>query len=244
MESVMKGFNMLGICLALALCGCNLEKAGKAISDRALHQGLTHYAPAALRGAADGLEKVEAPARDVRPLRQAADVLDDEARRQLSAEFDRLGIPPAQEPVVAPRSPYALAYEAAQADGKPLAIWIGAEWCKACKEGRPLSQAKWEKSGAHFVALDYDHDDPAIVQPLLFERDGQAMLPQLVIYTPAGDGWAVERILPIGWNLPLKAATTVCPCGCGKTGCTCGRAAKAATTCSSCGTSGRKWGRR
>ena len=89
---------------------------------------------------------------------------------------------------------YEQAFKATQADGQPLLVLVGAEWCPGCRTMKhgvlANMHASGQLAGANYAIVDADE------QP---ELSGQLMrggtIPQLIVFARNTDGrWRREQI--------------------------------------------------
>ena len=106
---------------------------------------------------------------------------------------------------------YEQAYNATQADGQPLLVLVGADWCPGCRTMKHGVLAGMRSSG-QLVGANYAEVD-ADAQP---ELSGQLMrgstIPQLIVFARDGEGrWRREQVTgatnPAGVTALIDRAT-------------------------------------
>ncbi len=89
---------------------------------------------------------------------------------------------------------YKDAYRRAQEERLPLVVFVGAEWCPACRKMDEavfpnLPQSPILKNGV-FARVDYDQDTK-LAQAIT----GGGALPQVIIFPPQGSGQKLRRVV-------------------------------------------------
>ena len=86
------------------------------------------------------------------------------------------------------------AYQRSVANGRPLVVLIGAEWCPGCvvMKNRVLPEAAraGAMNGVEFAYVDVDRDS-SVAKKL--SRD--SAIPQLLRFERRGDRWAVQQLV-------------------------------------------------
>lgn len=97
------------------------------------------------------------------------------------------------EPAVSFNS-YKEAYRRAQEERLPLVVFVGAEWCPACRKMDEAVFPHLPKSpilqNGVFARVDYDQDTK-LAQAIT----GGGALPQVVIFPPQGSGQKLRRVV-------------------------------------------------
>ncbi len=89
--------------------------------------------------------------------------------------------------------PYSQAYNALIADGKPMLVVVGADWCPACQTMKKGALARMERQGkfedVSYVALNSDH------HPELASKIGSGgMIPQVILYEKTANGFRRRQL--------------------------------------------------
>jgi len=89
---------------------------------------------------------------------------------------------------------YAAAYQDTQDSGKPLVVLVGATWCPACQGMKTSTMPEVAAKGElRHVAFAYVNTDAqSDLAGKLMEGN---LIPQLVMYQKAGDGWTLKRLV-------------------------------------------------
>ncbi|NMC21011.1 MAG: thioredoxin family protein [Thermogutta sp.] len=89
---------------------------------------------------------------------------------------------------------YKDAYRRAQEEHLPLVVFVGAEWCPACRKMEETVIPSLPKSpilrNGVFARVDYDQDTK-----LARAITGGGALPQVVIFPPQGSGGKLRRVI-------------------------------------------------
>jgi thiol:disulfide interchange protein len=106
--------------------------------------------------------------------------------------------PSTEAPGILPTKPFSeAALAAARAQGKPVFVWLTADWCLTCKVNENLAIERadvrdaFTKAGVTVLKGDWTRRDPAITRYLTAQ--GAAGVP-LYVWYPAGGG--VPQTLP------------------------------------------------
>jgi thioredoxin-like negative regulator of GroEL len=88
---------------------------------------------------------------------------------------------------------YEVALKAAQENGQPLVVLVGADWCPGCVTMKNATMPAMVRSGAlrnvQYANVNYDRD-PNLARQLM---RGNA-IPQLVVFSWTEKGWHREQI--------------------------------------------------
>ncbi len=88
---------------------------------------------------------------------------------------------------------YEEAFKDHEANGKPLLVLVGADWCPACQTMKNGTIARMERSGAlkkvAFSMINTDRED-RIARSLM--RGGS--IPQLILFTKTDKGWERQQL--------------------------------------------------
>ena len=101
----------------------------------------------------------------------------------------------------------------ARASGKPVFVWLTADWCITCKVNesvaieREQTREAFEKSGVIVLRGDWTQPDPAISAYL--DQFGAAGVPLYVWYAPGGEGEVMPQVLTPGLLADLAAGRAV-----------------------------------
>ena len=89
---------------------------------------------------------------------------------------------------------YADAYKDTQENGKPLVVLVGASWCPACQAMKTsIMPTVAAQGGLAHVAFAYVNTDAqSNLAGQLMEGN---LIPQLVMYEKAADGWKLTRLV-------------------------------------------------
>jgi len=99
---------------------------------------------------------------------------------------------------------YADAYRQTQADGQPLLVLVGADWCPGCvtmKHGvlpRMLQSGRLKDANLAIVNMDYESD---LAGQLM--RGGT--IPQLIVFAKTPGGWHREQITGAASDASVEA---------------------------------------
>ncbi len=89
---------------------------------------------------------------------------------------------------------YTVAYRSSVESGKPILIYVGADWCPACQSLKNTTLAQMKRngqlSGVSFVELNTDAD-PQLARQVM----SGGSIPQLVLYSRSGDGWGRSQLI-------------------------------------------------
>ena len=89
---------------------------------------------------------------------------------------------------------YDEAFEASQAEGKPLVVLVGADWCGACRVMKNSALPQVAKDGVFqevaFTMVDTDKD-----QALAKQVMDPGSIPQLIMYHKTADGWRRSKLV-------------------------------------------------
>ena len=90
----------------------------------------------------------------------------------------------------------------ARASGKPVFVWLTADWCLTCKVNenvaieREATRAAFEQAGVVAIRGDWTRRDPAITR--LLTEHGAAGVPLYLWYAPGQDAEILPQVLPPG----------------------------------------------
>ncbi len=88
---------------------------------------------------------------------------------------------------------YETALKAAQENGQPLVVLIGADWCPGCVTMKTSTMPSLVKAGklkgVNYVTINYDQN-PTLARKLM---QGNS-IPQLVVFSKTEKGWHREQI--------------------------------------------------
>jgi thiol-disulfide isomerase/thioredoxin len=86
------------------------------------------------------------------------------------------------------------AYRASRAEGKPLVVLVGADWCGACRVMKNSALPQVAKDGVFqevaFTVVDTDKDRELAEQVM-----DPGSIPQLVMYHPTAEGWRRTKLV-------------------------------------------------
>ncbi|MGI9444111.1 MAG: thioredoxin family protein [Rubripirellula sp.] len=100
---------------------------------------------------------------------------------------------------------YAQAYTASLEEKKPLLVVVGAPWCPACRVLKESTLKPMAKTGelddVSFVVINRD-ENPALAAKL---TQGEKTIPQIILYTPAEDGWKRRKLRGFQSKQPIRS---------------------------------------
>jgi thioredoxin-like negative regulator of GroEL len=83
---------------------------------------------------------------------------------------------------------YAEAHQLAKQENRPMLILVGADWCPACRVMKQQTLSSMQQHGklkdVLFAQVNVD-DEPELAAQIM----RSSSIPQLVLYTPAPQGW-------------------------------------------------------
>jgi thiol:disulfide interchange protein len=89
--------------------------------------------------------------------------------------------------------PYDVAYKQAEANGQPILVLVGADWCPGCRTMKtavlPRLQQQGKLKGVNFTLVNTDEND-ALATRLM----RGSSIPQLIIFAKTEKGWHREQI--------------------------------------------------
>jgi thioredoxin-like negative regulator of GroEL len=90
--------------------------------------------------------------------------------------------------------PYDSAYQQAQANGQPLVVLVGADWCPGCRTMKHNVMARLERSG-RLSNVSYTTINTDAQSDLAGQLMQGGMIPQLIVFSKQEDGrWRREQI--------------------------------------------------
>ena len=100
---------------------------------------------------------------------------------------------------------YAQAYTKSLEERKPLLVVVGAPWCPACRVLKESTLKPMAKTGelddVSFVVINRD-ENPALAAKL---TQGEKTIPQIILYTPAEDGWKRRKLRGFQSKQPIRS---------------------------------------
>ena len=100
---------------------------------------------------------------------------------------------------------YAQAYTESLEEKKPLLVVVGAPWCPACRVLKESTLKPMAKTGelddVSFVVINRD-ENPALAAKL---TQGEKTIPQIILYTPAEDGWKRRKLRGFQSKQPIRS---------------------------------------
>jgi len=100
---------------------------------------------------------------------------------------------------------YAQAYTESLEEKKPLLVVVGAPWCPACRILKESTLKPMAKTGelddVSFVVINRD-ENPALAAKL---TQGEKTIPQIILYTPAEDGWKRRKLRGFQSKQPIRS---------------------------------------
>ena len=89
--------------------------------------------------------------------------------------------------------PYAEAYKQAEANGQPILVLVGADWCPGCRTMKvavmPRLQQQGKLRSVNFALVNTDEND-ALANQLM----RGSSIPQLIVFAKTEKGWYREQI--------------------------------------------------
>lgn len=89
---------------------------------------------------------------------------------------------------------YATAYRQTMADGKPLVVLVGADWCPGCRTMKysvlPGMQARGQFHGVHLAYVSVDHQ-----RELADRLMSGGTIPQLIVFSRRNGKWHREQLI-------------------------------------------------
>ena len=100
---------------------------------------------------------------------------------------------------------YAQAYTESLKEKKPLLVVVGAPWCPACRVLKESTLKPMAKTGelddVSFVVINRD-ENPVLAAKL---TQGEKTIPQIILYTPAEDGWKRRKLRGFQSKQPIRS---------------------------------------
>ncbi len=100
---------------------------------------------------------------------------------------------------------YAQAYTKSLEERKPLLVVVGAPWCPACRVLKESTLKPMAKTGelddVSFVVINRD-ENPVLAAKL---TQGEKTIPQIILYTPAEDGWKRRKLRGFQSKQPIRS---------------------------------------
>ncbi len=100
---------------------------------------------------------------------------------------------------------YAQAYTESLEEKKPLLVVVGAPWCPACRVLKESTLKPMAKTGelddVSFVVINRD-ENPVLAAKL---TQGEKTIPQIILYTPAEDGWKRRKLRGFQSKQPIRS---------------------------------------